>query len=239
MLNPRLKAAAEKLLPRFLLAWLDPFQEAIESEVRAAAAGLRDGQRVLDAGAGEGRHRRHFSRGRYLAVDAGVGDSAWNYSRLDARADLENLPFAAASVDAALCMVVLEHTRNPGRVIAEFARVLRPGATLYMVIPFLWEEHQAPHDYWRFTRYGARLLFEGLPFRLDLLEPVGGIFRVCARRCLNLLSVFQGGWRWLLFVPLAPLLGLLLPLVLHFLDGLDRTKNFSLGFRLRATREST
>jgi SAM-dependent methyltransferase len=134
-------------------------------------------------------------------------------------------------------MVVLEHTRNPRQVILEFARVLKPGGKLAMVVPFLWEEHQEPQDYFRFTRYGVRLLFDSSPFRLDLVSPMGGFFRVCARRSVNLLNFFQGGWRWLLFVLLAPFFGFLLPLALYFMDGLDKAKNYSLGFQIRATKE--
>ena len=106
-----------------------------------------------------------------------------------------------------------------------------------MVIPFLWEEHQAPHDYFRFTRYGVQLLFERLPIRLTQLQPVGGFFWLLARRSVNLLTFFQGGWRWLLFAPLAPVFGFLFPVLLYFLDGLDRGKTFTLGFLVRATKD--
>lgn len=235
-LNLRLKALAEKVLPGRVIAWLDPVQDLIEAEVRAVSGQLRDGQIVLDAGAGEARHRKYFKRGRYLALDAGVGDASWNYSGIDICGDLEHIPLRSASVDCILCMVVLEHTRDPRRVLLEFARVLKNGGTLVMVVPFLWEEHQVPHDYFRFTRYGVRSLFQSLPFRLDVLSPMGGFFWVCARRCVGLLTFFQGGWRWIPFVLLAPFFGLFFPLLLYFMDGLDKTRNYSLGFRVRAER---
>jgi len=237
-LNPRIKSFAEQVLPRSVIVWLDPVQDLIESEVRYASERLREGQIVLDAGAGEARHKRNFKQARYIALDAGCGDSSWNYSKLDIRGDLEKIPLRGASVDCVLCMVVLEHTRNPREVLLEFARVLKPGGLLVMVVPFLWEEHQAPHDYFRFTQYGVRLLFESSPFRLDLLSPIGGFFWVCARRSVYFLSYFQKGWRWILFLLLAPFFGLLLPIVLYFLDRLDKARNYSLGFRIRATREA-
>jgi len=237
LLHPRLKSLAEKALPHFLSARLDPVREIIESEVKAAAAAMASGQVVLDAGAGEARYRRFFAQGRYVALDAGTGDRAWDYSRLDIQGDLERLPLKPGSVDRILCMVVLEHTRNPRQVLTEFVRVLKPGGTLHMVVPFLWEEHQAPRDYLRFTRYGVRLLADGLPLRMELLRPMGGFFWVCARRCISFLTFFQGGWRWFFFVLFLPVFGLLLPLLLYFLDPLDRGKEFTLGFQMRATRE--
>jgi SAM-dependent methyltransferase len=235
-LNPHLKALAERILPRCVVAWLDPVQDLIESEVKQASARLKDGQIVLDAGAGEGRHRAHFKQGCYISLDAGYGDSNWDYSKLDIRGDLENVPLRNDSVDCILCMVTLEHTQNPRQVIQEFARVLKTGGTLVMVVPFLWEEHQTPHDYYRFTRYGVRYLFKSSSLRLDWVSPIGGFFWVCARRSIGLLNFFQDGWRWLLFPLLAPFFGFLFPLLLFFIDGLDKTKNYSLGFRIRATK---
>ena len=238
VLHPGLKSVAAKVFPHFLLSWLDPVQEIIDSDVREAAAAAREDHIILDAGAGEARHRKHFIRGRYLALDAGTGDPEWNYSGLDIQGDLENLPLQSESVDCVLCMVVLEHTRNPHQVLKEFGRVLKDGGALRLVVPFLWEEHQVPNDYFRFTRYGARLLFETLPFRIDLVRPMGGFFWVCARRSVNLLTFLQGGWRWIFFVLLAPIFGLLIPLALYFLDRLDGEKHYSLGFQIRATKNA-
>jgi SAM-dependent methyltransferase len=237
VLNRRLKSLAQRVLPRCLQNRLDPVQEIIESEVMAAAEALGEGGIALDAGAGESRHRRDFARGLYVALDAGSGDPAWDYSNLDVQGNLEDLPLGPSSVDCVLCMVVLEHTRDPRRVVAEFGRVLKPGGSLRMVVPFLWEEHQTPHDYFRFTRYGVRALFRDLPFRIDAVDPMGGFFWLSARRSVNLLGFFQKGWRWILFVLMAPLFGFLFPLILSFLDGLDKTKEFTLGFRVRATKE--
>lgn len=237
-LNSQLKNMAGRVLPRRVLSWLDPVQTLIESEIREASDRLREGQIVLDAGAGEARHKKYFRRSRYVALDSGYGDDSWDYSNLDILGDLENVPLRTESVDCILCMVVLEHTRNPRQVLLEFARVLKTDGTLVMVVPFLWEEHQIPRDFFRFTRYGVRTLFESSSLRLDLLSPVGGFFWLCARRSVAFLSFFQGGWRWMLFPFLAPFFGLLFPVVLYFMDELDREKNYSLGFRIRATKVS-
>jgi hypothetical protein len=70
------------------------------------------------------------------------------------------------------------------------------------------------------------------------IKPVGGYFRLLSRRLLNGLQFFVGGPRWLLFLPAAALLvppALLLPA----LDGLDRDKNFTLGYLCTAKRSSS
>ena len=71
----------------------------------AFARALPAGARVLDAGAGEGQYAHHFARQRYCGVDLAVGDAAWDYSRLDAVADLTALPFRDGAFDAALHIV--------------------------------------------------------------------------------------------------------------------------------------
>ncbi len=96
------------------------------------------------------------------------------------------------------------------------------------------EIHQPP-DFFRFTRYGVAHLLVGAGLAAGILEPLGGFFAVLARRSVAALAFFQGGWRWPLFV-LAPALELLAPLVLGWLDGLDRERAFTLGYEVRARK---
>ena len=63
--------------------------------------------RILDAGAGDCRYRPLFFGRNYVGVDAAVG-KGFHYGGLDALANLEALPFAYKTFDAALCMSLLE-----------------------------------------------------------------------------------------------------------------------------------
>jgi len=216
-------------LPRPLRRHILHFEAEIEDAVEAFARQIPAGARVLDAGAGEGQYARHFTRHRYCGVDLAVGDALWNYSRLDVRADLTALPFRAGVFDRALHIVTIEHLPEPGRALAEIARSLKPGGMLLVAAPHEWEVHQAPHDYYRYTRYGLTYLLEKAGFEILEVRAAGGYFRLLSRRLLNGLQFFAGGARWLLFVPAAILLA---PpaLILPWLDGLDREKNFTLGY---------
>src|ERR1035437_3815135 len=153
-------------LPRPLRRHILHFESEIEDAVAAFARALPDGARVLDAGSGEGQYRHHFARQRYSGVDLAVGDATWDYSRVDAFADLTALPFRAATFDAAVHLVTIEHLREPGRALAEIARTLAPGGTLLIAAPHEWEVHQAPHDYFRYTRYGLAYLLEQAGFEV-------------------------------------------------------------------------
>jgi SAM-dependent methyltransferase len=216
-------------LPRPLRRHVLHFETEIEDAVASLARALPENARVLDAGAGEGQYAGYFKHCRYCGVDLAVGDSSWDYSRIDAVADLTALPFRGGSFAAALHIVTLEHLREPGCALAELARTLIPGGILLIAAPHEWEIHQAPHDYFRYTRYGLAYLLEKAGFEIRELRPAGGYFRLLARRLLNGLQFFTGGIRWLGFLPAAVLLG---PpaLVLPLLDSLDRERNFTLGY---------
>jgi SAM-dependent methyltransferase len=154
----------------------DAGRHAVNAFVRDAAARAPAGGRVLDAGAGECVYRPFFEGRRYVAIDRGVGDRAWDYGRLDATADLERIPFAAASFEFVLCTETLEHVARPAVVLAELRRVLKPGGTLALTVPFLHPVHQAPHDYYRYTPYGLRHLLGQAGFEVEGLSAAGGFF---------------------------------------------------------------
>jgi SAM-dependent methyltransferase len=225
-------------LPRPLRRHILHFEWMIEEAVASYAARLPESARVLDAGSGEGQYAHHFKRQRYCGVDLAVGDVLWDYSRLDAVADLAELPFREDTFDAALHIVTIEHLREPGCALAEIARTLRPGGLLLVAAPHEWEVHQAPHDYFRYTRYGLAYLLEKSGYELVDLRAAGGYFRLLARRLLNGLQFFTGGVRWLGFVPAAMLL---VPpaLILPWLDFLDRDRNFTLGYLCTARKRTT
>jgi len=230
----RYSVVAERL-PGFLRRHVLYFEALIEREVGRFAAETQSGSFVLDAGAGESRHARHFAHARYIGIDLGIGDAAWNYRDLDAIGDLGALPLRDGSMDACLNIVTLEHVREPARVAAELARVLRPGGRMLFVVPHEWEVHQSPHDYYRYTRHGMRFLMESAGFEAIEIEAAGGYFRLLARRLLNGLQFFSGGVRWLGFLPAAMFL---VPpaIILPWLDFLDRERNFTLGYVCRAQK---
>jgi len=218
-------AALRDHLPAFLRRYVLHFETAIEDAVAEFAASLPPGARVLDAGAGEGNYKHLFSQQRYCGLDLAIGDQHWNYAHLDVVGDLSALPFPDRTFDASINIVTLEHVKDPALVLREIARALAPGARFLLIVPFEWEEHQQPHDYFRFTRYSLSHLLDQAGLEFDSIRPVGGFFRLLSRRMLSALQFFPGPLIFvgaLFFVPPA----LLLPL----LEPLDRRQNFTLGY---------
>jgi SAM-dependent methyltransferase len=123
--------------------------------------------------------QRHADPGLTLDIGAQTGPyAAWFPHRvaIDIRprtgiqvvSDAQTLAVADASVDVVLCTEVLEHLREPQRAIDEFFRVLKPGGALLLTTRFLFPIHDAPDDYFRFTKYGLRYLLRA--FTIDELE---------------------------------------------------------------------
>jgi SAM-dependent methyltransferase len=227
-------ARARRLLPGPLRRSILHFEAAIEDALGAFAARLAPGARVLDAGAGEGQYRRFFARQHYVGADLGVGDAGWNYAGLDVLANLAELPFAPGCFDAAINIVTLEHLREPAAALAEISRTLKDGGLLLLVAPQEWEVHQAPHDYFRYTRHGLDYLLRQAAFEPLSIEPVGGYFRLLSRRLWNGLQFFPG-----LLFPLGLLLLAPAALVAPLLEPLDRRRDFTLGYTCTAQKSSS
>jgi SAM-dependent methyltransferase len=236
MFEPRLRKKLEPWLPGFFLRWVNPYHAVLNDRLEEAAARIPAGARVLDAGAGECPHRRLFAHTHYVTLDLAIGDAAWDYSRIGVLGDIHSMPFRDGAFDAVVNISVLEHLREPGQAMAEFARVLKPGGQLVLSTVQCWEMHQRPHDYFRFTRYGLEYLFQKAGLCPRQVEALGGYFWLLAFRLMNILSFFQRGWRWAVFVLLAPVFGGLLPIALYFLDPLDRTRDYTLGYFCRCEK---
>jgi len=225
--------AIERRLPAFLRRHILHFESAIDDSLSGFAATLPAGASVLDAGAGERVHAKYFSAQRYTAIDLGVGDTSWDYGKLDALADLTALPFREASFDACINIVTLEHVHEPACALLEIERTLKPGGYLLLVVPHEWEVHQSPHDYYRYTRHGVGYLLKKAGFSEFDIQPVGGYFRLISRRLLNGLQFFPGPLFFVAAIFLAPP-----ALVLPWLDSLDRERNFTLGYICVARKRS-
>lgn len=123
-----------------VLAALNParfgyMRRVLTEELHLAPAGLR----ALDIGCGGGLLAEEFARLGCAVVGVDPSEESLAAARAHAakqglpisyqRATGEALPFPDESFDIVYCCDVLEHVTDLGRVIAETARVLKPGGT--------------------------------------------------------------------------------------------------------------
>ncbi len=67
----------------------------------------------------------------------------------------ERLPFSGEAFDLVICTQMLEYAPDPGRVIAEIYRVIRPGGRLFLSVPAIYPGDSS-QDRWRFLPPGLR-----------------------------------------------------------------------------------
>lgn len=171
--------------------------------------------RVLDIGCADGWARSVLSQRDYVGLDYPATASGLYGTRPQVFADGASLPFAAASFDTVLLLEVLEHVADAERVLAEINRVLKPGGTLLVSVPFLYPLHDAPHDYRRYTAPGLiqALSRAGLQPGPVLARNAGfkAVALLSAIACAEFIIGALSARRWRLI--LVPLLVLAIPLI--------------------------
>ncbi len=194
---------------------------------------------VLDVGCGEMPFRFALPpRVKYTGIDVEAavsfgmaGDGSIHI--FDGRI----IPFPDDRFDHILCTEVLEHAEEPGVLMAEMHRVLKPGGSLILTVPFSARVHHAPYDFHRFTVYGlAKML---APFAKYQIAERGNDVTAIANKlivlCMGLLRPGLGLiWRAPLALACAPIAALfLLAAHVSIVLGLG-SKDDPLGYAVRA-----
>lgn len=171
---------------------------AVRSSLSVLATMVAPGSRVLDLGTGSGALGRVLREQRQCRVDgvtlspAERDEAADAYDRLEI-ADLEDPAwpdrFDEAAYDCVVCADVLEHLREPERVLRACRQLLRPGGWLLASVPNVGYAGMVVglmHGDWRygpeglldrthlrfFTRRSFERLLHGEGWRVERIEPI-------------------------------------------------------------------
>lgn len=159
-------------------------RQSILDFVADAAGQLEPDARVADIGAGDAPYRELFAHANYVTVDWGASPHEGATS-VDLIASADHVPLSDASFDAVLLTQVLEHVSAPDSVLSEARRLLRAGGTILLTVPLVWELHELPHDYYRYTQAGLHHLLDEAGFVEIEVRPRNDCFTTLAQLMRN------------------------------------------------------
>ncbi|WP_280154581.1 class I SAM-dependent methyltransferase [Piscinibacter sp. XHJ-5] len=157
---------SQQFNPGLLGAFLNPFflaRRVLWREIAAAGRELHGP--LLDVGCGTKPYRTLFATDSYVGLDID-SETARLRGIADAYYDGHRFPFQNSQFRAVLCNQVLEHVFNPAEFVGEIHRVLDRGGRLLLTVPFVWDEHEQPYDYARYSSFGLKALLEQHGFRV-------------------------------------------------------------------------
>jgi len=142
--------------PKSLFRRLFPTAHRLLVERALRSLTLPDFESVLIVGAGYDPYRSLFPRAKeYIRLDIqpipGITDVV---------GDALALPFETERFNCLFASELLEHVEDPFLFAQEAARVLKPGGTIILTVPFMFHRHGDPHDYWRLTDQGLMTAFK-------------------------------------------------------------------------------
>ena len=126
-----------------------------------------DWEKDLKVFIGEGKKIKNIGAGQYHRPGTISVDPLYEKEDKDhIKAYGEDLPFIDKSIDFVICNAVLEHVKEPQKIIDEIYRVLKNDGRVYVDILFIYPFHGAPSDYSRMTMVG----FENLCSKFEKIE---------------------------------------------------------------------
>jgi SAM-dependent methyltransferase len=142
---------------------INDIKEAIEKYARG---------NFLDLGCGNKPYETLYKPKTQSQIGCDVIQS--DKDRVDVICLATDLKFDANSFDSILCTQVLEHVYDHHTMMKEISRVLKPGGHIILTVPFAWEKHEEPYDFFRFTPHALKMLFEEAGLVIDYIKPNGG-----------------------------------------------------------------
>jgi len=112
---------------------------------------------LVDIGCGSKPYEKYTNADKYigLELDEEINGRA---KTADFYYDGSVMPFENNSTDSVLTSQVFEHVFTPDKFLQEVSRILKTDGLLLLSVPLVWDEHEQPYDYARYTSFGLRYI---------------------------------------------------------------------------------
>jgi SAM-dependent methyltransferase len=145
---------------------------------------------VLDIGCGNKPYEELFTGNSKSYTGCDVTQSDRN--KVDIVCAATELKFHDEQFDTIFSTQVMEHVDDPQKMLKEAWRVLKRNGVFILSVPFCWELHEEPYDFYRYSKYGLTALLEREGFEIVGLNANGGKWAAIFQLNLNMVySTFR------------------------------------------------
>jgi SAM-dependent methyltransferase len=181
--------------------------------------------RLIDIGCGNKPYKSIFYS--YVSEHIGIDlcETIHNKSDIDIFANAYNIPVSSSSFDTAICTSVLEHLEEPYMALNECYRVLKYGGVAIYSVPFIWHLHEEPRDFYRFSKYGLKYLFEKTGFEIIELKALSGFWVTFGQ--LFVYNLYRFNRNIIKWTHIIDIIGIIIQAIAYFLDKVDKTEKWT------------
>ena len=156
----------EQFFPSILGLFINPYyvaRKGLAKHVKELAVSITG--KTLDIGCGTKPYAHLYQSNEYVGLEIDTPQNRAN-KQADFYYDGNNFPFEDESFDSVVANEVFEHVFNPDQFLGEMLRILKPQGLVLLTMPFVWDEHEQPYDYARYSSFGIKSLLEKHGFEI-------------------------------------------------------------------------
>ncbi len=157
----------ESFQPSLLSLLINPFffiRRGLYKYIKTDAENLHGV--LLDFGCGRKPYKNLFNVKEYIGVDIKQSGHSHECSEIDVYYDGKSIPFNDEYFDSVFCSEVIEHVFEIDNILNEINRVMKTNGKILLTVPFVWNDHEVPYDYGRYSTYGITYLLEKHGFEI-------------------------------------------------------------------------
>lgn len=208
-------------------------EKALRESIRKYASGL-----LLDIGCGVKPYKEMTSA--YVESHVGIDHEGTlhDISKADIIGTAYEIPEPDGAFDTVLCTAVLEHLEEPALALREASRVLKKGGYAIYTAPLFWHLHEEPRDFYRYTKYGLKYLFEKAGFEIIEMKPLSGFCVTFGQELVYYLWRFRKGGKANPLWWIVPFIGMAIQIICYYLNIFDRSESFTWMYLVVVKRRS-
>lgn len=161
----------QQFQPSYWALLFNPYftiRRALYLQIKQLAVQLK-GQ-VLDFGCGAKPYQDLFQCEKYIGLDIENPGHDHSNEHIDVFYDGKTIPFENESFDGVFSSEVFEHVFGLNDTLHEINRILKPEGLLLISTPFVWNEHEIPYDFGRYSAFGMEWLLKEHGFEVITLK---------------------------------------------------------------------